>query len=298
MPYKTVIVLGAARGGTSMTAGTLAKLGIYMGDDLSVLYEDSALNACVKEKDKRRAKTIVKERNDKYAVWGVKQNSVRLWSWLRLFREPVYVVVFRDILATANRRVIALERTLFVEMLLAIGQNLFFLILLSFTKRPVLAISYEKALLYPEDFVSTVCRFLGIDDSEKYSEVIEFIQPSPSAYRNRKRISLQLDKSARWFGCVDEIEATKVTGWALSIVEKKPLAMELIVGGVRVATTLADLPRPDVLQADKRFTAICGFEFQLSEPQTIKAGHRVEVKIARLAFNLPHSPTIIPLTTE
>jgi hypothetical protein len=183
-------------------------------------------------------------------------------------------------------------------MLVSIGQNLLFLMLLTLSKRPILAVSYEKALLFPEDFVNTLGAFLGINDSSKFAEAIEFIKPSPSAYRNRKRISLQLDKSARWFGCVDSITADKVAGWALSTVEAKPLTMELIVNGVCATTTLADLARPDVMQADKRFTALCGFEFNLPAQHTIKAGDSVEVKIAGLAFNLPHSPTIMPITPE
>ena len=35
MPYKTVIVFGVARGGTSMVAGTLSKLGVFMGENLT-----------------------------------------------------------------------------------------------------------------------------------------------------------------------------------------------------------------------------------------------------------------------
>jgi hypothetical protein len=124
LAHKTVLVLGAGRGGTSMVAGALSKLGIYMGESLSSYYEDGVLANCLSQNDKQQAKKIIQERNDKYSMWGFKKPSLRLWLWLNLFREPVYVVVFRDAFATANRRVISLDKSLFSEMFKVVLINL------------------------------------------------------------------------------------------------------------------------------------------------------------------------------
>ncbi|MDQ3797346.1 MAG: hypothetical protein M3294_07255, partial [Pseudomonadota bacterium] len=49
---KTVIVLGVARGGTSMVAGALSKLGVYMGDAITgVVFEDLTLSRAVERRD-------------------------------------------------------------------------------------------------------------------------------------------------------------------------------------------------------------------------------------------------------
>ena len=41
---RTLIVLGAPRGGTSMVAGVLHHLGVYMGSDLLPTFEDPSLS--------------------------------------------------------------------------------------------------------------------------------------------------------------------------------------------------------------------------------------------------------------
>ena len=293
MPYKTVIVFGVARGGTSMVAGTLSKLGVFMGENLTALYEDNALGRCVNQNDKTSAKAIVKERNFKYAIWGFKKPSTRLWAWLSIFREPVYIVVFRDIFATANRRVISLDKALFAEMLKIIGQNLLLLVFLRFSKRPVLIASYEKVLLFPEDFVDTLYTFLGIADKSTRNEAIEFINPSPQAYLKKASTSSQLNAAAQWFGYIDAIETHKIIGWALSIADSAPARIELSINGVSTQTTIANLLRSDVAEVDTRFHAQCGFEFELSESNTLKTGDKIDIKIADLGINLINSPTIV-----
>lgn len=296
MPYKTVIVFGVARGGTSMVAGTLSKLGVFMGNEetLAPFYEDKNLAVSFKNKDKKLAQKLVSEYNKQYPVWGMKTLSNRAWYWLSIFREPVYVVVFRDILAAANRTVVSLNKSLFLEMLKTILHNLFLLAFLRITKRPALVVSYEKVLLFPEDFVDTLSTFLGIADKSTRNEAIEFIKPSPQAYLKRATTSSQLNATAQWFGYIDAIETHKIIGWALSIVDSTPARIELSINGIITQTTIANLLRSDVAEVDSRFHAQCGFEFEISEPNTLKAGDKIEIKIADLGIDLINSPAIIP----
>ena len=77
LSHKTVIVLGTPRGGTSMVAGTLANLGVYMGEQLSAMYQDQVLSQCIKEKDKQKAKQVIQARNAQYPLWGTKNDFPR-----------------------------------------------------------------------------------------------------------------------------------------------------------------------------------------------------------------------------
>jgi hypothetical protein len=294
LEQKTVIVLGAERGGTSMVAGTLAKLGVYMGEQLRAIYQDKVLAQCIKDKDKHRAKQVIATRNAQYPFWGTKNNFPRLGTWLLLFRERVYVLVFRDIFATANRRVVSSNLHLLPEMFRVLGFNLLLLILLCFSKRPILLVSYEKALSFPEDFVNELSAFLGIDNQLTFSQAVEFIKPTPSDYTHINNYPClangQLDGEGSYFGFVDRAQTTQVSGWVLSTHDKSSLHVTLFVNGISVKTVLANLPRRDVAQENLRFHESCGFTFKLSLEQRLKKGDFIEVKLSKKNIHLAKSP--------
>jgi hypothetical protein len=288
LPQKTILVLGAGRGGTSMVAGTLAKLGIYMGESLSSYYEDGILANCVTANDKQQARNIIAARNEKYPVWGFKKPSLRLWFWLDLFRQPVYIVVFRDIFATANRRVISLDKSLLAEMFKIALINLGLVTLLRFSKRPAFILSYEKALLAPEQFVGELCDFLGMSDNVKFNDAVEFIKPSPTAYTRRAKTQSQLD--ADLWGYVDIVESQRVSGWALSLSDSEALEVELLINGKHRKTMLANIPRADVALKDSRFRKECGFRFQFPKHKPLKTGDKIEVRLVKDKTQLINSP--------
>jgi len=290
LSHKTVIVLGTPRGGTSMVAGTLANLGVYMGEQLSVVFQDQVLSQCIKEKDKKKAKQAIRARNEQYPLWGTKNDFPRTGTWLRLFREPVYVVVFRDIFATANRRVVSENLSLLSEMFSVLSFYLLILVFLRFSKRPILLVSYEKALLAPEKFVNELSNFLGIDNRSTFAQAVRFISPSPAEYKRAVTDSAQLDAEGQFFGYLDRIYATQIGGWALSISDTEPLEVRLFVNGVSQQTTFANLPRSDVAQADTRFREQCGFRFELPPDRSLKRGDRVEVCLSVQKHHLIHSP--------
>jgi hypothetical protein len=185
-----------------------------------------------------------------------------------------------------------MNKPLFSEILKAIRQNLLLAILLRLSRRPILAVSYEKALLFPEDFVTALCAFLGIHDKSKQAAALEFIKPSPPEYLKRATTCSQLDATGQWFGYVDVLEAHRIAGWALSTLDRKPLTIELLLQGARVQTATADLPRPDVAQVDARFPENCGFEFKLTGQAVLHEGDKIEVKIAGQALDLVNSPAV------
>jgi len=284
---KTVLVLGIGRGGTSMAAGTLSKLGVYMGEQLSSRYQDSALLDCINRNDKKQAKKIIRERNEKYPVWGIKK--LQLWRWDTLFREPVYVVIFRDLFATANRRVTLFNISLLSEMFKILGLNFLLLVFLRLSRRPVLIASYEKALLYPDEFVTGLSLFLGIDDPDKHTEAVRFINPSPAEYTTSPVNYRAIRESREYLGYIDRVEAGKRTGWALSRSDPNPVVLELLINGGLKQTVTAELPRPDVAGEDARFHEKCGFQFILPD-ELLNHGDHIDVRFAATADSLINSP--------
>lgn len=315
---KTVIVLGGPRGGTSMVAGTLSRLGVFMGapEGLAPFYENAELGATAKAGDRAAARRVIARFDQEHTHWGIKvlPKSWRFWLRKGLFREPVFVVVFRDPLAVAKRRLVSKDkalvrqlgdeatgaaaasseqlvgRYLLRELLRALFMNARLLAFLWFNRRPALVVSYEKAVTRPEDFVRGVAEFIGLGDPRVIEETIAFVTPSPRAYVMRSSTYAQLDPQGRLFGYLDVVEAGRLAGWALAAGDAQPLALELLVNGQRVAATRAETPREDVGRADARFHARCGFEFLPSEGAVWRRGDRVEVRVAGTEVHLVNSP--------
>lgn len=294
LPHKTVLVLGVPRGGTSMVAGALSKLGIFMGPEykLAPFYENHELERCVKSKKKTEAIKTIQKYNEAHNTWGLKimPRSWRFWALHPRFREPVYIIVFRDILAIANRRVVSLHKSLLKEMFAASWYNFWLLLFLAFTKRPALTLSYEKALFFPEAIVTELAHFLGITDHALIEDAIRFITPSPKDYVMRSTTFCQLDTEANYFGYLDIVEPVKVAGWALSLSDNEPLIVELLINGERKYEVEAKSIREDVKKADPRYTDQCGFEIMLNEKDRLNQGDRVEVRIHEKNIHLINSP--------
>lgn len=297
IPEKTILVLGSQRGGTSMVSGAIAKLGVYMGPlyKIAPLYENPDLNILAKGNTKAKVKKTIASYNKRYPIWGVKifSRSWLFWLFQAKLREPVYIVVFRDILAIAKRRVVSLDRSLIKEMFTANWINFCLCLFLALTKRPVFILSYEKSLLAPESFVKELSSFLGIHDAEKVEDAIEFIKPSPSKYVMHSTTNCQLDKDAQFFGYLDLIEPDRIAGWATSLSEQNPLNIELLVNGQRKLTVKANAVREDVQKADARYQRHCGFSIHLQGQDELKKGDRVEVRVLDKNFHLVNSPYII-----
>lgn len=321
LPHKTVIVLGAPRGGTSMVAGTLSRLGVFMGapEGLSPFYENAELGTCAKAGDRAGAGRVIARFDQTHTHWGIKvlPKSWRFWLRKGLFREPVYVVVFRDPLAVAKRRLVSKDKALvrqlgqeatgaaaasseqlvgkylLRELLKASFMNARLLAFLWFNRRPALVVSYEKAVTRPEDFVRGVAEFVGLGEPGRIDDAVAFVTPSPRAYVMRSSTYAQIDPQGRLFGYLDVVEPGQLAGWALAVGDEQPLVLELFVNGERVATTRADAPREDVARADPRFHPRCGFGFTPAAGAGWAAGDRVEVRVAGSGEHLVNSPSTV-----
>ena len=92
---RTVVVLGAPRGGTSMVSGALACLGVYMGDDIGHQKEDPRFREETPPETKRAA---IAANNAAHMVWGWKlPNTIYYYGALHpQLINPVFVSVYRN----------------------------------------------------------------------------------------------------------------------------------------------------------------------------------------------------------
>ncbi len=287
---KTVVVIGLARGGTSMVAGALEKLGVHMGETAPPLYEDHTLGRRIESRNFRAARRVVRERDGRHDTWGIKNPARVLWSrrWQKLFREPVYVAVFRDAMAIANRRSVSREKDLFGELSVVLAQYREMVGFLRTCRRPALLVSYEKALIDPAGFATQLAAFLGIHDTRRIADAAGFVRPSPAEYHAVAR------HRADWNGYLDVVAPDQVVGWAFRTGDSRPAIVQLTVNDRIEFLVAADLPRPDVKHHYRHVTDRCGFAFPLPDTLRLKAGDTVSVRLQGENEDINNSPRVCP----
>ena len=177
-PEKTFICLGIVRGGTSAVAGTMQRLGVFIGDDLANNYEDPAFLNRTNIDDMRQ--TAVK-RNAAHPVWGWKNpnGAEPLERLLPHIRNPHLIVVTRDLVATMRAQTRWHKRGDIYsahEIMLQQQRNWF---LVERWKLPTAMISYEKMILDPARFVSEFANFLNRPKTKPklMQEIVHFLAP-------------------------------------------------------------------------------------------------------------------------
>lgn len=283
---RTFIVLGAARGGTSMVAGVLHHLGVVMGEKLSAVYEDLNLSLAVEENRIDDLKSIIQQRNLAHKTWGWKRpSSVKTYDvWHDKFRSPVYIVVFRDLFAIANRNRISMMTDLISDMKNSLNHFDIILNLLERDKKPALLISYEKAMLNPQQFVLQLHKLLDIGNEESVKAAVNFINPNPIAYLKGSRIT-------ETKGCVDLITAKEISGWAIyKKVPTRPVKLNITINDQAVYEVTANKMRPDLRDKGLHPTGNCGFSLRFDSKNILKEGDSVSVRAVGDIVDLTNSP--------
>jgi hypothetical protein len=103
VPHETLVITGSPRGGTSIVAYILLRVGYFLGRDMSALnHEDREIGDAFK--DNKRLLTIFESRNQQHQRWGFKYPKAALkLQWLASnLRNPVAIIVYRNPLAIAR----------------------------------------------------------------------------------------------------------------------------------------------------------------------------------------------------
>lgn len=272
---RTLIVLGAPRGGTTMVAGSLAKLGVFMGDRLPATYEDSRLLKMISDRQYGDVHKVIKERNSHHDVWGWKQPNefdAFFTNVLDEIRNPIFFVIVRDVVAIGNRNRISALTDVTSSMLnnLQLYKQLLDKVISS--GHPSVFISYEKALLDPSEYMHRIAEFSSNPTSEQIEDAIAFVRPSPSDYLESARVT-----EAK--GAVDTIEPRRITGWAFFPKRPTtPVRLNLIVNGQLISSADAITYRKDLLEKKLHPSGKCGFSFLLEGISMLADGDEVQIR--------------------
>lgn len=284
---KTVIVLAPPRSGTSMVAGALYHLGIYMGEDLSQVYEDIEFSNAVESENYGLIGSMIRERNDKFPVWGWKRPS-SIWhiqNIEHMFRNPHYVVIFRDVFAVANRNRISMLSDVVDNMRQTLAHIERIVSFVANTRAPTLLVSYEKAMRDKESFVKQLAELAGVKHVGRITSAMEFVRDEPAKYLNESRITHSL-------GVLDSVSERKVMGWAAFKTTDIPAEVRLLINGSREFRTKAELDRQDLKDKGLHKTGRCGFMFNLPEGMEIHPGDRISVHVVGDTEDLVNSPAV------
>lgn len=182
---RTFVVLGAPRGGTSLVAGALRLVGIFMGDDTDPANnEDRAFNfhggnlSILTQTEDRveyleRIRQTIEQRNSSHSVWGWKDPLAALYveDILPSLINPHLILVTRDITATAMRErieasnvstVIDDESFHLAKAGQALGLYQSALSVIERSNAPALLLSYEKSIRNVEDFAAQILEFSNV----------------------------------------------------------------------------------------------------------------------------------------
>jgi hypothetical protein len=283
---RTLIVLGVARSGTTMAAGVLHHLGVEMGmgDRPNTVFEDVALAKAMESNDSAALRELIAARNAAHQVWGWKRPSAiqHIDRIRHHFRNPQYIVLFRDILAIAARNQISARSDVLSNMDNTLRQYAELMAFVRNCESRMLLISYEKAMLRPEDVVGAIAALAGVDDADRLRMARDFVRQDAVDYLVAAR-----DSFGR--GRMEQLAPRQVSGWGFMIGHDGPACVELWVNDRRVAVTVADLRRDD-LRGKVHHSGRCGFEFRLPEEDMIRPGDMVRTRIQGDIKDLNGSP--------
>lgn len=241
---KTFLISGVGRSGTTMLAGLMRRAGVFLGDVLhDVVLEDAQMLELLRTRQMDALRQEIARRNAAHAVWGFKLPNLHAFlrvEELALFRAPHLILVFRDPVAVTVRSAIS-ERYQVMEELAstAAAQQ----VLVQFATRaacPVLMISYEKALISPDETIDSLLSFCGIKVPAKArAPMLAEVQPNHPAY--------VASSSSNFEGFIEGIRDGRLEGWCWQVGRLDPLRVDILVNGFVLHSVLANRFREDLL---------------------------------------------------
>jgi hypothetical protein len=168
----TYVITGIGRSGTSMAAGLLRNLGIYMGEtrDEAVNEDKEIRDALMYFFHGSRAR-IIERRNAEHQKWGLKFPSLMNHLHppeLEQFRNPRLIVMVRDAVAVTRRSLLSDTNSGHSAAVFGhvIEQQTAMTAFVLNAKCPALLLSYEKFLAFPKTNLNMLAAFCGLSLSD------------------------------------------------------------------------------------------------------------------------------------
>lgn len=262
---KTVIVVGCARGGTSIVSGVLSSLGLFMGNtSCPPVYEDTELANAFENRDDQAVTQIVGAYDSRHEVWGFKRPSnISYLSEIHLkVRNPRYIFIFKDVLAIGNRNLISMQVDLIENMRVALQNYQRALEFILAIKPAAMLVSAEKLLQHKAHFINELCGFIGLQvDGNAIQRAKDFIEPDPLQYLENTRITKAI-------GCIDAVSDNEIKGWAKLIHSDKPPLLEVYINDRLIAQAVPNIFRQDLLDKGIHKSGHAGFRIVIGQKIT------------------------------
>ncbi|MGI8577073.1 MAG: hypothetical protein ACR2KG_03970 [Nocardioidaceae bacterium] len=178
---RTYVIFGTERGGTSMVAGVARALGLPLGEIEEGNNEDKSFH----NKSLGRMRATVDQRNAEMDVWGWKYPTAVTYLPVlsRTIRNPYFIIVYRDTVATALSRLQwdgefirrAPRMSLHETSSMASANTSFALA----TGRPCLLVSNEKGQVDSSSLIDELADFLCVTrpEDDMRNRILEYIEP-------------------------------------------------------------------------------------------------------------------------
>jgi hypothetical protein len=245
-PGRTFIVTGLQRSGTSLVADLLRRAGLFIGSQINdAVLEDEEIAGALDTRNLEALQQIIARRNANHAVWGFKFPTLcdALGPGdLALFDRPRVIITFRDPVSIAVRTSLSeYQEPMRALRDVAINQAAMMAFAEALTC-PSLLLSYEKALMFPDDAIDAVLRFCAIPrTAELHARLRAVIEPNSQRYIAVAR--------RRHEGLIEGVRSGQLYGWCRLTQSNDPLTLDVFVDARPVMRLVADAFRQDLLDA-------------------------------------------------
>lgn len=256
-PNRQYLVVGVERGGTSAIASALNAIGLPLTEgSISPNYEDKHLSNLLDRKDWRGLLEKISLYDKKYGsfYWKLPRSSLHLNRLSKIFPNPYFIFVYRDLFAIASRKNMIFDENIFDSI---DGSLKSYERILNFSKKtnyPSLHVSYEKMLINKDVFSVKLAEFCNIvATNEIIGNISSNIGSSPKKYlvwaeATRQQINL---KKYNYDGYIDVINRNVISGWMVDKNKNKALEVELLVNNEVLTEIRCKIERQDVIDAGK-----------------------------------------------
>lgn len=285
---KTIIIIGCARGGTSVCAGILNELGIYTGKgSTSPIFEDTYLANKIEGGDIQATKSIISKYNDEHKIWAYKRPSSleHIEMINSLARNPFFIFIFRDIASVSIRQNDTTESK-HIELLEQTLDTYKRIVSFIKTKEPSgLIVSYEKLITLKEPFITALTSKLNPNTFPKsdIERATKYIEPNSKEY-------LKTLNNSNYQGHLDYHNPTKISGWAKKKGSNRQIYVRIYINNKFYRESKASLYREDIKHAGIHPTGECGFEVKQDNTGILNINDSISVQFEDSSIELPNSP--------
>ncbi len=277
---RTLIVLGAARGGTTLVAQMLHDVGVFMGEGLGATCQDAALSQVSRAlfaaeigPDHPAIAELMRRRDRQFEVWGWKFPGQILPELYRQARNPHFVLVFRDPVAIATREARSQALETFPCFERASAQITALSAFAAAADEPCLIVSYERAMADKTGLADALAEFAGLVVApEVKARAVERAQPGTAAYLDDTR-------PAAVEGIIDGVDK-HIAGWLRRPHDPaRKVAFTLAADGQSIHRGLADAFRADL---QREFGHDGRFAFAVPTPRYLIDGkpHKITLSVS------------------